>query len=372
MKVYNYKGPKLKHFLSEALNTPFIKKHKLLDASIIILLGGKGVGKSYIGFEMFKNIFEKNENAKVGYIRNSIEEIKGMKLQIAEMLKTWFPLWNIRTSDQGICKDNNFQIIKFLSSKSYNNISGNTLPFDCLFYDEAFQQITTSSIKLVNNLLPTFNTLFRTKPWKVICCGNTSSASNNPIFNLFKIKLPELPDGVNMQLTDIDNGYIKILRYTNDLFENAGNADSKDIAMIKKYNKKLYDSLFTGKEWMTCEELIDNDMQIDTTYKLEKYMFNVNDKWYQVFSKNDIWYIKEYEKNINQQQAWIMQEAGIQMFSDDNLTINRFVLRHVLIDSTFLKNIYKRILKNKVMFCDYNSYLYCMEYIPDDDGFWEV
>ena len=105
------------------------------------------------------------EGKPVAYMRNSLAEIQQAKQMLLKLVTDSEKYKNvkIRASDEGITTYTGTPIITFISTKNYNKISGNMLPYAMLFYDEFNQVLTINMSKMMSDFFNICQTLFRTE-----------------------------------------------------------------------------------------------------------------------------------------------------------------------------------------------------------------
>lgn len=266
-----------------------VKKEFKQDFRIIMFLGGKNRGKSFTAFEMFYDEIKKGN--KVVYMRNSRQELDNIKNVIANKVQQLLDI-ETRVTAEGIYNKFTKEIIVlFASSKNYNSLSGNTISYSMVFYDEYNQNLTTDMMVLIENFLLSMNTVFRTNKFKIVVCGNTKT-QNNIFYNLYHID----PPFINNQTTVLNwEDYLLCIRYDDEVFtEYVG--DTLDMEMIKKANPELYDQMFMGKNFGFEDVLILNQVTtenwtptikyfiyMERIYQLHEKMVETGDKYYGLF-----------------------------------------------------------------------------------------
>lgn len=275
-KVYTIKKKFTKYF-GELWDEVKSKIKNWKDYHILLFLGGKNRGKSYSAFQMFYDEIKKGN--KVVYLRNSAQELDKIKNVIAGEVAR-IKGEPVKVNHDGVfLKSNNEIIVLFASSKNYNNLSGNTISYSLVFYDEYNQILTTDMLMLLENFLLSMNTLFRTNPFKIVVCGNTKT-KNNLFFNLYKIDAKLIPDTTTVTLW---NDYLLCVRYDDDVFlEPLGN--KKDMEIIKLTNPELYAQMFRGLNYGYEDELIINNVNFETWTPYNLYVLFEN-RIYRLFKK---------------------------------------------------------------------------------------
>lgn len=248
------------------------------DFRIILFLGGKNRGKSYTAFQLFYDEIKKGN--KVVYLRNSQVEIDKIKDVIGSYVSEIKGEPVKVTKDGVYLKWNNEIVVLFASSKSYNNLSGNTISYSLVFYDEYNQILTTDMLMLLENFLLSMNTIFRENPFKIVVCGNTKT-KNNLFFNLYHIDADLEPNTVTLTTW---NDYLLAIRYDDDIFkEPLGN--SKDMEVIKDVNPELYNQMFRGLSYGFEDQLIINIVDYNNWTPLNKYLV-FGERVYQFYLKS--------------------------------------------------------------------------------------
>ena len=295
-------------YFSEVWDLPQMKKLDLSKYKFVILLGGKGRGKSHKAFDELKKYLEKGE--PVIYMRNSLDEIKNMKPTLLEMVKQYYPNDKIRCSDEGISLlDDGKVLITFVSTKNYNKISGNLKPYSMVFYDEFNQQMKSDTAKMVDDFFNICQTVFRHHEWNVWCYGNTKTA-NNIIYNLLKIE-PYLPD--DLLNVACEKNYYIIITYKTGLFKN-GVASDSTLQMMKDLNPRQYKVMMEGDEFDNASDLVLNKEPDLTKWKKLNYVWCTDIKLYQTYeTPGGIWYLEPLDCVLN--------ETTIKELSKDNIMI---------------------------------------------------
>lgn len=351
-KVYTLNKTYKKYFSEVWVD---IKKlFKVEDFSIILFLGGKNRGKSFSAFEMFYKEIKKGN--KVVYMRNSKQEIDNIKNVIAGEVEKLLGV-PVSIKNEGIFNKLTKEIIVlFVSSKSYNNLSGNTLSYSLVFYDEYNQNLTTDMMVLVENFLLSMNTLFRTNKFKIVVCGNTKT-QNNIFFNLYHIN-PPLEDG-KITVFNWDN-YLLCVRYDDDVFSEFVGS-TRDMEKIKEANPELYDQMFLGKSYGFEDELIINKVFL-------QYWTPTND--YIIFDER---IYRKFIKVIEGEEFWGLFFVGnlTNTFNFDNKNIytNNLKLKYLYgvknIEGSesegFLIQILKQLGLKKLFFSDFILYNYIVD-----------
>lgn len=301
----------LNTYFSEVWNLPQMKKIDFTKYKFIILLGGKGRGKSWKGFERMKEHLEQGES--VIYMRNSLDEIKNMKPTLLKLVKD-IPLYKevkLRCTDEGISTlDDGKSIITFVSTKNYNKISGNLNPYAMVFYDEFNQIMRTDTAKMLEDFFNICQTVFRHHKWEIWCCGNTKTA-NNIIYNLLKIE-PYLPeDYLNIS---VEKDYYAIITYKSELFKN-GVADKDTLKMMKDLNPRQYKVMMEGDEFDVSSELVLNKEPDLSKWNKLNYIWATDIKLYQTYeTPGGVWFLNPLDLTLN--------ETKINELAKDNIIIS--------------------------------------------------
>lgn len=318
---------KLKKFFNEISNF-----YDVPDRPISIFLGGKNRGKSYycfFGENMFFDHIKRGH--KVFYIRNSQQECLNMKAFFLQELQKIFPDADITSNDQGIYfRKSKEQIIRFVSSKNYNSVSGNVEAYSFGFFDEFNQTVNKSTIRLMYDLPLIINTLFRTNSVKMVFCGNTCD-QNNPIYDIFEI--PEL----NKNQTFTNNNFF-LLRFADDLFTESS---TKNESLFK--SAKNYDDLFLGNSYKNKNNLILRNLIVDEQFEKEDYSFMLNDLIYNLYRIDDYLFVVR------------SSEAKGVLFIDEFAQIVQNQAKSFY-KSSQMTWIFKKFLRNEIFFSDSNSY----------------
>lgn len=287
-----YYDRQLKKYFSEITNLKIFKQFDLKKYAFKVFIGGKGKGKSHFAFEEMINQLLKGN--KVGYIRNTTDEIKQIKNDIAQYIIAKTPYKNLSVSAENITdRDSKKVLVVFISTKNYNKISGNEVPFGMVFYDEFNQDLGKRTNKLLYDFFSILQTCFRGNKWNVWACGNTKTR-NNVIYNLFRLDLLDINH--KLEIIDIDKSLL-IIRYRDDFFKEL-NMEKEDLNLIKKYNKPMYDSMIKGVSYDKEDELVINNLEKerDKLIKLNEVIiyenrvyeyFSTHDKKYYFFIRND-------------------------------------------------------------------------------------
>ena len=331
---------------------------KLFDTkkySIYLFLGGKNRGKSTTAFNIFFKYIKKG--LKVVYMRNSLQEIKNIKdwiaFEVSKLLKI-----EVLANEQGIFNKSTKEIIVlFASSKNYNNLSGNVIPYSLVFYDEYNQNLNNDMIGMMERFLLSMNTLFRKNQFKILVCGNTAT-KNNIFYNLYKIDPPLSENAISIYSW---NDYLLCIRYDDTAFARPVGF-SKDIEMIKKANAQLYEQFFEGKSYGYEDELIINKVKKENWKPRNLYIL-IADRVYRLYSKlidhEEFWgiFFESYFTNeINKLPNFRESKKLTSTLKFHNLFNYEW-----LDESDFIKEASRKIVNYTLFFDDYISYNYFVE-----------
>lgn len=343
----------VERYVSQIFELPKVQEFMKIPHSFLIILGGKGVGKSHLGFNKMMQHISKGQS--VAYMRNSLVEIQQVKHAIANQIIEETQFKNLRVSDQNITdKDTNRIICNFVTPKNYNKIAGNRNPHYFLFYDEFNQIISNDVADLTTNFWTILQTLFRTEKFNVVACGNTNT-TNNVLFNLFKIELPPIEH--NIELFN-DEDYVTIVRYLPTAFKSI-NMDTKDLEMIKKLNPLLYQEQMVGNYYHESNDLVLNRINQNEWQPLDYYLI-YKARVYQIFTHKDadVWLIQQTDNRLS--LTWADNQSNKIYDLDDEY---QHLTSHVsnFYDSSIALKIKKKLKQQQIFFDGYGIYTWIVQ-----------
>lgn len=344
----------VKRYVSQIFSLPEAKEFMKIPHSFLIILGGKGVGKSHLGFKQMMEHIDKGE--ATAYMRNSLVEIQQVKYAIANQIQLETRYKNLRVSDQNITdKDTNRIICNFVTPKNYNKIAGNRNPHHFLFYDEFNQIISNDVAELTANFWTILQTLFRTEKFNVVAAGNTNT-TNNVLFNLFKLELA--PPTAPIEFIN-DEEYVTILRYLPTAFKEI-NMDSKDLDMIKKLNPLLYEEQMVGLNYHQSNDFVLNRINPADWNQTNTYIIH-NQRLYQLWEhtqEQSVWLLNMSTTRLSIE--WIDNNNNLVYDLDyeyENLTpkVKNYY------ESRFALKLKDKLKQQKLFFSDYGIYTIIMD-----------
>ena len=286
-------------FFSDLLAKKEFKKIDWSKYIFKIFLGGKGRGKSWLCTQEMKKFIELG--LPVAYMRNSLDEIKQAKSMLTQLVTTTkkYSGVKIRCSDEAITTWEGTPIITFISTKNYNKISGNMLPYAMLFYDEFNQVLTVNMSKMMSDFFNICQTLFRTEKWNVWACGNSKTA-NNVLYNILGIE-PYLPTDL-LNVAENHDFYI-IVYYKPELFKHAV-IESNALNLMRECNPSGFKAMINGDTFEITSDLVLNKPICCLDSFKPKHVILLYDTWaYEILTLNNyLVYVNNLHTSITESQ----------------------------------------------------------------------
>ena len=345
-------------FFSDLLTKKEFKKINWSEYVFKIFLGGKGRGKSWLCTQELKKYIELGK--PVAYMRNSLAEIqqaKNMLLQVVTSTKKYSGQ-KLRVSDEAISTWQGTPIITFISTKNYNKISGNMLPYAMLFYDEFNQVLTVNMSKMMSDFFNICQTLFRTEKWNVWACGNSKTA-NNVLYNILGIE-PYLPNSLCSVVTE-QKFYI-IVYYKPELFKNAV-IERNALKLMEECNPSGFKAMIQGDTFEITSDLVLNKEPPALNCWQNKHAILLYENWaYEVLTLNNyLVYLKNMHANITETQIKEWSHSNT-IYDVNNTWINVSNKVKPLNENYFSKWLLTKLKNGLCFFNDYFLFTYLKEF----------
>lgn len=305
---------KVDRYFSEIMELEEIKKYEPKKQTFLILLGGKNVGKSYWAFQELLEVLK--NGGRVCYMRNTLEEIKAMKVKLAGMVKDALKI-NVRVTDECITDEDRTKVlVNFIQAKNYNKLSGNLEGYDLLFYDEFNQILNVNAINKINvDFFNIINTAFRNHKIRVIACGNTKT-KNNLFFNKFNISPKQVES--NIEVMKVKGDSILFISYLNTAFKKVNGAE-EDFDLIKKYDRLNYNSMFLGNAYEADDDAVINNFEsIKNDFQVVGDYFIKDERLYQVLQYKQhkpVYFVHKTEVRVTLDLIEKLAEQGSRIYA---------------------------------------------------------
>lgn len=350
---------KVDRYFSEIMELEEIKKYEPKKQTFLILLGGKNVGKSYWAFQELLEVLK--NGGRVCYMRNTLEEIKAMKVKLAGMVKDALKI-NVRVTDECITDEDRTKVlVNFIQAKNYNKLSGNLEGYDLLFYDEFNQILNVNAINKINvDFFNIINTAFRNHKIRVIACGNTKT-KNNLFFNKFNISPKQVES--NIEVMKVKGDSILFISYLNTAFKKVNGAE-EDFDLIKKYDRLNYNSMFLGNAYEADDDAVINNFEsIKNDFQVVGDYFIKDERLYQVLQYKQhkpVYFVHKTEVRVTLDLIEKLAEQGSRIYAverTDYLNLSDKVSSVLDIQNEYIN----KLRAFQLFFDNYDLYYYFKE-----------
>lgn len=345
-------------FFSDLLGKKEFKKIKWSDYIFKIFLGGKGRGKSYLCIQELTKYIE--EGKPVAYMRNSLAEIQQIKPMLTQVVLSTerYKGTKLRTSDEAITTYTGEPIITFISTKNYNKISGNMLPYGMLFYDEFNQQLNVNMSKMMSDFFNICQTLFRTEKWNVWACGNSKTA-NNVLYNILGIE-PYLPSSLCSVL--VEQEFYIIVYYKPELFKDTV-IQKEALNLMRECNPVGFKAMIEGDTFEITSDLVLNKQPPALDKWTNKHIILLYENWaYEVLALNNyLIYLNNLHANITESQIKEWSHCYT-IYDVNNTWINISNKVKPLNESYWSRYLLSKLKNGLCFFNDYFLFTYLKEF----------
>lgn len=270
--LQNIKFPaKVYNFASE-----FFEEYNeiLSENDVICIFAKKNSGKSWIGYELINSYF-KQQLGNVIYGRLQDNEKKTAKAELMQVLFDYELQPNIRRGFTDYIftgnSDNYLRLINVSSYQQLRGALGTNNKF--IWFDEINAYRFPANFDEI--LLNIFSTLARNNRPKILLTGNNESSLNNPLFNIFQMKMDWNYTGAQASLRIINGIRVCFVALGGDCFPKL----SSFAEQLAEKNDEVYNKFYLGKfNNENCERVLN----VTEDYQIKKHIWywNVNDTHY--------------------------------------------------------------------------------------------
>lgn len=268
-KLENIKFPKKVYQYASDFFTEY--NEILSDNDVICIFAKKNSGKSWIGYELMNSYFQQNLGNLI-YGRLQEAEKKVAKAELMQVLFDYKLNPQVRRGFKDyIFINETDRYLRMVNVSSYQQLRG-ALGVDTNFiwFDEINAYTFPQNFDEI--LLNIFSTLARNNRPKILLTGNNESSLNNPIFNIFQMKMDWQYTGAQASFRIINGIRVCFVALGGDCFPKL----SSFAEQLAENNEEVYNKFYLGKFDNTdCERVL--NLPEDYTVKKDIWYWNIMD-----------------------------------------------------------------------------------------------
>lgn len=224
----------------------------LNENDVICIFAKKNSGKSWIGYELMNSYFHQNFG-NIIYGRLQEAEKKVAKAELLQVLLDYELNPQVRRGFKDYIfvgdTDNYLRMVNVSSYQQLRGALGTNTNF--IWFDEINAYAFPANFEEI--LLNIFSTLARNNRPKILLTGNNESSLNNPLFNIFQMKMDWNFTGAQASMRIINGIRVCFVALGGDCFNKLSSFAEK----LAENNEPVYNKFYLGKfDNTNCERVL--------------------------------------------------------------------------------------------------------------------